>query len=227
MDVYEISGCEYNKSVINYNDEWRALDEVLYKVCRDFPDHRSKNGIIAKTYLIGRTYATGIERGIKSGGTQGSSLVKLADCFVKHIADIDSLIEHAAVVTEPLTREGIAVILTAHGTLVQMLTSITANGYRPHSFVSKYLHFHNPVFPIYDNVACQEIIHMVPHRTIRELVLEVNGGVDPNYADYVRRFFALYRRSRESGLPINVRSLDYYLIWKATVEAHSSTTAPA
>lgn len=224
MDVREISDCDYNKSVNNYNDEWRALDEVLYRVCRDFPDHRRKDGIIAKTYLIGRTYSTGIERGIKSDGTQGSSMIKLADCFADHHEEIDSLIEHGIGVTEPLTQSEIAEILTAHGKLVQILASITVNGYRPRSFVSKYLHFHNPIFPIYDSVACKEIGKIVPSRAIRDIVFEGNGAIDLEYADYLKRFFIFYRDLSERGLSTSVRSLDYYLMWRASVYPPSSTT---
>ncbi len=181
--MYEIPERDYEESVTNYKDQWRTLDGVLYTLCRDYPGHDRIDGINAKLNIIGRTYSTGIERRIKSEGTQGSSMLKLADYFFKHRAEIDSLIEHISALME-------------------------------RSFVSKYLHFHNPVFPIYDSVASGEIRRIVPLRSVLNIDFEVDGVSDSEYNDYVKRFFALYLHSIERGLPITVRSLDFYLIWR-------------
>ncbi len=212
--MYEIPERDYEGSVTNYKDQWRTLDGVLYTLCRDYPGHDRIDGINAKLNIIGRTYSTGIERRIKSEGTQGSSMLKLADYFFKHRAEIDSLIEHISALMEPLTWKGIVGILIAHGRLVQLLTGITQYGYRPRSFVSKYLHFHNPVFPIYDSVASGEIRRIVPLRSVLNIDFDVDGVSDSEYNDYVKRFFALYLHSIERGLPITVCSLDFYLMWR-------------
>jgi hypothetical protein len=126
--MYEIPERDYEESVTNYKDQWRTLDGVLYTLCRDYPGHDRIDSINAKLNIIGRTYSTGIERRIRSEGTQGSSMLKLADYFFKHRAEIDSLIEHISALMEPLTWKGIVAILIAHGRLVQLLTGITQNG---------------------------------------------------------------------------------------------------
>jgi hypothetical protein len=208
----EIQEPKYENSVTDYKEKWRTLDEVLYTLCRDHPGHDRFDGICAKLSIIGRTYSTGIERQIKSDNTQGSSMLQLANYFFEHRAEIDSIISDASALMEPLTKEGIVAILIAHGKLVRLLTGITKNGYRPRSFVSKYLHFHNPVFPIYDSVASRKIRQIVQFEDVRAIDFKVDGTSDSEYNDYVRRFYALYQHSMDRGLPITVRSLDYYLI---------------
>ena len=218
--IIEVADRDYNDSAKNYAEEWRSLDEALYRVCRDFPAHDKKGGINAKVYLIGRTYSTGIERRIKSDGTPGSAMTKLADCFAEHGVELDSLINDTSRLAEPLTLEGIVELLIAHEKLVRILMSITVNGNRPRSFVSKYLHFHNPVFPIYDSVARREIGQIVPSHAIRSIDFKDDGLVDLEYADYLKRFFTLYRHLQERGLIVSVRSLDFYLIGRPSVRNH-------
>lgn len=208
----EIPKPDYEKSVTNYKNQWRTLDGVLYTLCRDYPRHDKMDGINAKLCIIGRTYSTGIERKIQSNDTQGSSMLQLADYFFKHRTEIDAIIGDTSALVEPLTKDGIVAILIAHEKLVRLLTGITQNNYRPRSFVSKYLHFHNPVFPIYDRVASRRIRQIVPLQSVRAIDFEVDDRSDSKYNDYVRRFFGLYQHSRARGLPITVRSLDFYLL---------------
>jgi len=48
-----------------------------------------------------------------------------------------------------------------HGRLTEPLTGVTTDGKTPRSFVSKYLHFHNPVVPIYDSCALAGSVRLV------------------------------------------------------------------
>ena len=41
---------------------WDLGNEVLYSLCHDYPKHDRGDAIIAKIWLIGRSYAAAIER---------------------------------------------------------------------------------------------------------------------------------------------------------------------
>src|SRR6266852_6048281 len=41
---------------------WELGNRVLYDLCRDHPDHARDNEILAKIWLIGRSYSASIER---------------------------------------------------------------------------------------------------------------------------------------------------------------------
>jgi hypothetical protein len=39
-----------------------AVDEVLYRLCREYPGHRDRSSLVAKLVLIDRGYSAGLER---------------------------------------------------------------------------------------------------------------------------------------------------------------------
>lgn len=41
---------------------WDLGNQVLYDLCRQYPGHTDEQAVIAKIWLIGRTYAAAIER---------------------------------------------------------------------------------------------------------------------------------------------------------------------
>ena len=43
------------------------LNSVLYAMCEESPSHRGRGAIRAKVVIIGRTYASGLERHCKGG----------------------------------------------------------------------------------------------------------------------------------------------------------------
>src|SRR3989339_652424 len=44
------------------NDQWMLGNNILYKMCLDYPLHNNPEEICAKIWLIGRSYAASIER---------------------------------------------------------------------------------------------------------------------------------------------------------------------
>jgi hypothetical protein len=56
------SAAELIDAMKAFDEDWGAVDEVLYRVCRELPDHKSRRSITAKVALIGRTYSAGLER---------------------------------------------------------------------------------------------------------------------------------------------------------------------
>ena len=66
---------EYIAARADYERNWHVLDGTLYEVSRRFRSHANRANVCGKLWLIGRTYASGIERLVRSKGTQGSSLI--------------------------------------------------------------------------------------------------------------------------------------------------------
>jgi len=52
---------------------WDFGNKVLYEICCANPDHKSDDVIIGKIWLIGRSYATAIERRAEIEGAQGDA----------------------------------------------------------------------------------------------------------------------------------------------------------
>ena len=203
---------DYNKSRDAYTQGWKIVDDTLYRLCRDHPSHDDRAAVNAKILIIGRTYATGIERKVATTGVQGSSISQVADFFFMHRKEIDEWFLRLAKVFEPLASSNISEILAVHGLISKRLTHLTRRKQLARSFVSKYLHFHNSAVPIYDSVASGFLRGLVPLRRIRDFQIPVPDCADPEYADYVRRFAHLYQTIASHALPVTVRSLDSYLI---------------
>lgn len=204
---------EYQKSVTEYKDKWRVLDDVLLRLCRDNPGHTTRREVYAKLWIIGRTYATGIERKVATKGTQGSSLSQVAEHFLAHGQKLDRLFDELRGITEPLTPAKLRIIVSVHGRIVTFLRPITRKRQSTRSFVSKYMHFHNPVVPIYDSIAAAKLPRIVPWK--KELaVFDMPQDADENYGRHVMRFYRLYLvvAAASAGLPPTVKYLDNYLL---------------
>ena len=106
---------DYKKAFSYYYSELAPLDEILYQLCRKYPDHSKKSHIHTKLWIIGRTYATGIERQIKSSGEQGSSLTKLEEHLYKNRKKVDAIFKRLLTISEPLNADKLKMIVREHG----------------------------------------------------------------------------------------------------------------
>lgn len=207
---HEFSTTDYERATQDYLRTWKIIDEVLYRLCGDHPKHTDHLSVTAKVVIIGRTYATGIERHVSTKGKQGSSIGQVVELFFTRGTDIDQWLGSLEQIAEPLTISSIEKILYVHQLILNVSSSLTKDGEAARSFVSKYMHFHNPVVPIYDNIADTFLPKLV--RLRRDQIVSVEHA-DATYAAYVSRFFRLYGLASKH-LPVTVRLLDYYLIWK-------------
>jgi len=207
-----LSGRNYAQSRIDYDHQWQRLDYNLYRVCEENQGHSDLGGLNAKVYLIARTYQSGIERKVRSKGTQGSSLSQVVSLFHQHSRQMEQLFNRLATISEPLTPEKATVILEIHGRIVSLLSQLTIDGQSARSFVSKYMHFHNSNVPIYDDITAVKVLpSLIP---IRSKDAQIPHGADQLYAAYVHRFLKLQDWASQSKLSFTVRSLDYYLVWE-------------
>lgn len=195
-------------------DNWALENEILYKMCKDHYFHKDISTINAKVWIIGRTYATGIERMISSSGAQGDSLGKLAKHLYKNCTTLDSIFNRLLTITEPLTIAKLKVIVVEHGKFVRLLAKILRENQSARSFASKYIHFHCPAVPIYDRYASGELRRICRWENSYE-AFELPKGADEEYYYFAMRFWRLYKKFKESVKSTNARLIDCYLLWMA------------
>jgi hypothetical protein len=203
---------DYGRSQDEYAAEWGVLDETLYELCRKNPCHVPSDAVFAKVFIIGRTYSTGIERQVKSKGSQGSSISQVAERFVTNGKELDDSLRRLSTISEPLGPEKLQTIVETHGRILRLLQPITRKGQSPRSFVSKYIHFNNPAVPIYDSYAESGVRSLVRWSEKLE-VFKITPDADKEYAWYVMRFLVLYRYVESKQLPLKTKLLDHYLVW--------------
>lgn len=75
--LHHVTRAELNAAL--KNTTWDLGNQVLYDLCRDHPRHNSADVVIAKVWLIGRSYSAAIERR-RSPTAYGDSF------YTKHVA---------------------------------------------------------------------------------------------------------------------------------------------
>jgi hypothetical protein len=202
---------EFKAAVKEYDENWKALDTCLYALCRKFTGHVDPGETNAKCWIIGRTYATGIERKIATTGAQGSSMTQLAQHLFAHREMVDGWLQTLMRLREPLDPDKLQTILAIHGTFTNFLRPILRNNVSPRSFASKYLHFHCPAVPIFDSFAVKNLARFVRwHAAL--LAFEIPPDADELYSWHVLRFWKLYQEARTQGAQVSVKCLDYFLL---------------
>lgn len=209
----EFSKTDYLKAVNDYLQNWDLIDKTLYSLCQKNYAHDSMNSVKAKLWIIGRTYATGIERKIKSNGYQGGSLSQLALHLSDNKKDVDGILKELKLTCNGLkfTQQKLENIVSLHGRFVDLIKGVTRKNQSSRSFVSKYMHFHCPVVPIYDSFASQTLTKFVRWNN-NLIVFDKPRIVDEDYLWFVLRFWELYKRASEQVDVERVKYLDYYLL---------------
>jgi hypothetical protein len=202
---------KYESATRAYHVKWHGTDEVLYDLCRQYPDHSDRNGVDAKLLIIGRAYGTGIERKIHTDKTQGSSTEQLADHFWDHRKKADSILDRVRGIKGPLSRGKLSMILREHGQLLDLVKETVRPGQTPRSFASKYLHFHFPEVPIFDSFIEVELNKLYRRERDPERS-SIPEGADKIYSCFSLRFWRLYEEARQSRPEVSVKLLDNYLL---------------
>lgn len=129
---------------------WDLGNEVLYSLCREHPAHTNTAAVIAKVWLIGRSYAAAIERGPEKPKENYDFYVeKVAPAIVA--SQVDQWLRDVAAFSHP-TDASLPHILRAHAQVTALFGQIS--GLDKRSLASKYLHFHLPnLFYIFDSRA--------------------------------------------------------------------------
>ena len=185
---------------------WNLGNEMLYRLCRDYPDHKSAEVITAKVWLIGRSYAAAIERG-RTTEEDGDSFYESRVVPKIQASHLDEHLDKVRQFSE-ISSESIPMILKTHKYLTDLFAKISGKDKR--SLASKYLHFHCPaLFFLYDSRAVRGSRVLYP-RFRSELPTE---KVDHEYAKFFLRLVRLRDeiQIKEDRL-LSTREIDNILI---------------
>ena len=116
---------------------WDLGNKVLYKLCSERPLHKTDQEIIAKIWLIGRSYAAAIERHkSKSSDSKGDKFYERKVAPKIRCSKIDKWFTRLK--RDPKAENAIEL----HSKLTGLFYEISELEKR--SLASKYLHFHQP-----------------------------------------------------------------------------------
>ncbi|NOW46683.1 hypothetical protein FHW96_002843 [Novosphingobium sp. SG751A] len=200
---------------------------VLYRMVRDYPDHKDPAIVQDKMLIIGRVYSAAVTRG---GGSKGEDSASEADGLYQHLAravveqgvELDRMIEQCRNIGRVSFRN-LSQIIETHRFLNDLIVSSikqwrgrTADGTRKvhgrTSFVSKYLHFHAPMaFFIYDSIV-NDTLKLLMGRNSRIEWSEDFG--DDLRNTYARHCYHMLRCTQNyySGVKWNPRLIDGHLM---------------
>ena len=216
VNSLQFSKTDYLKATDDYRQNWSLTDKTLYSLCQNNFPHDSMGNINAKLWIIGRAYATGIERKIKSNGYQGDSLSQLAKHIYENKQVVNNIFDKLQSISKDssLTVQKLEMIISLHGRFVELIKEITREKQSSRSFVSKYMHFHCPIVPIYDSIASQTINKFVRwHKSL--IVFDKPDVADENYFWFTLRFWKLYGIASEAIDVLKVKDIDCYLLYVA------------
>lgn len=202
--------------------KWLDTDTILYDICKNTPHHDDPGKTRAKLLIIGRSYATGVERVIPTNNRQGGSIEKLALHIQRKNQQIDAQLERIRPHNGKQSQH-FREVVEVHGQLVQILGTICNRS--PRSFVSKYMHFHFPFVPIFDSYAQRAISRIVPWNDTVETALGESRAqfIDNEYSRFCKRFWILYEKAIQENPDVLVKELDYYLCYLE--DSHRSKSA--
>ena len=161
------------------NKAWKLGNQRLYDLCAEHPGHREDDVILAKVWLIGRSYAAAIERRRKYLNVSNDYFYEEVVAPKLRASDLDKWLLELRDDTS-LNRQ---LSLTIHGKLCSLLKCVT--GLSKRSFASKYLHFHFPNrFFIYDSRAVSALgdLRRCFHRGRWRKA--INAAFDDDYAEF-------------------------------------------
>lgn len=198
------------KAIASYAASWAPVDEELYGLCRRRGRHDNFTDVYTKVAMIGRVYEAGVARAWRGEGDPESVisevLLENAD-LIKHSLD--------RLVGRPFDRQTAAQIVELHGHIARAISHRTKGVFLA-SFVSKYLHFHCPIIPIYDSNAQAAIGRFVDRdlvNPIRDAMAELPEWALV-YRNFVAAFVVLHQRAHEeTDRKPTVKELDY-LLWQ-------------
>jgi hypothetical protein len=190
---------------------WDLGNRILYNMCQSHPGHTEDGEIIAKIWLIGRSYAAAIERR-KNAKHIGDDFYETVVAPTMRSQPIDSWLNSI----QQTDKSGSVKTVVIHKKLMDLFQSITDLEKR--SLAAKYLHFHKPnVFFIYDSRARQSITKVVPR--LNEIPELEAHEYDPEYRDFVRRCVWLRDNLQKNyGTELTPREIDKLLLMIANDE---------
>jgi len=187
---------------------WDLGNEVLYSLCANYPDHSDPDVVVAKLWLIGRAYASPLERGRPTPRAPKNEAFYTGHAVPIVLASpMDAWLRELNRTT--LSWDTLAHVIAVHSRFTDLLCSISTRAHR--SLASKYLHFHRPeLFFIYDSRAAAAVRSEC--KRPRQISLHA-GEADAAYALFARRCLELTETlTPQAPVPVTPRVVDRYLL---------------
>jgi len=208
--------------------DWDFTNKILYDMCAQNPTHNDPQIIIAKTLIIGRSYAAAIERGRDMSENLDSDFfytIGVVKAFQN--SNIDNLINDLR--NKTLSVDILPQIIKVHHFVMELLRPITGSNKR--SFSSKYLHFHLPkLFFIYDSRAASVIGYYTGKKSewlnanTKQLTSLSENPHDEQYLTYFLKCMSLQDRiNNEYNILLSLRQIDNLLMEKANIKQRFPT----
>lgn len=192
-------------------------NEILYRMCKDFPAHKVPDQISGKVWLIGRSYAADVGRGRKNDAISDDFYDgQVPRLFLEYYKTIDNdLLELG---NSDINSGNLSTVLNMH----KQLTVATKNINKirtQRSFSSKYLHFHaKNAFFIYDSRAKESLNILIKIYMGNKKPYEQEDFIqyDYEYSAFCNKCLILREiLEEEFGVFLKPREMDNLLIDKA------------
>lgn len=195
----------------DYQAHWRAVDQELYELCRRRSSQRTFADVYAKVTIIGRVYAAGISRSSRAAGDREAAV---AHGIVQQAAEMEAALDVLA--GGQFDRVTTTQVIELHACITRGLKQHTG-GRQWQSFVSKYLHFHCGLVPIFDSRAEASIGTFVDWREVYAIRQAIGRSPDwpTRYYNFATAFFTLSERIvAVTGAKASVKEIDH-MLWQA------------
>ncbi|MBN2464636.1 hypothetical protein JXD38_03300, partial [candidate division WOR-3 bacterium] len=119
----------YNAAARDYRACMAWSDRILYDMCQGSPRHADPARVHGKLSLIGRSYATRVERLLESDGQeqQGGALRRWREHFVGAAGTLDRIVRDVRKIYVPLSEDRLRRTARLHGELCGLMQR--ADGY--------------------------------------------------------------------------------------------------
>ena len=197
---------------------WGVLDDELYGLCSRHPKRDDTAGVVAKVAIIGRGYATRIDALVPAEDRSGpgSAIREVARILAHNHAMVDGLIASLPD-GDDLRVADLETLVAVHGQLTTLIRDSLAKGQTgdaPKSFVSKYLHFHKPVVPIYDSYS-EAVLKVFRSKALAAPLFKYDKArAYKSYWEHCLAFASADESARANGLELTVKELDAFLLSK-------------
>lgn len=196
---------------------WKFSNGILYSLCKEHPLHVKKDEIIAKIWLIGRSYAASLER----GANKSKELFyeeRVVRAILEKSKEIDGAIK---LLSENHDEKN---VFNAYWTVLERFHEIS--GKWNVSLTSKYLHFHCPdVFFLYDSraskaigkvVKCLGLKNSISFDEIKEFITCKKTDAQERMGDYVKFYkkcnLCVSEIRKRLGQKLSIRDFDNLLL---------------
>jgi hypothetical protein len=197
-----------SQAIRDYEASWKPVDSELYDLCHR-RSHDDFQDVHTKVAIVGRVYQAGIIRAWRGEGKAENEIAKV---LTEQADPIKSGLQRLK--GQPFDRQAAREIVQLHGRVTTAISRRSGNVFLT-SFVSKYLHFHSDIVPIYDSIAQAAIGKLIDRRLVRPIRKALSAPEYSSvYLNFVAAFVVLHERAyTETTVKPTVKQLDHLLWW--------------